>query len=729
MVSQTSGERAPARPSERRAWVAPGAPVNQLAAVAESRIRLWFALLTALTAYLGAWGSVAAMFPLGVWQAVQHDDLDHGWRWSERVVDTVAPEVLARVGWSRWVAIAIAFGVAVSALAYLTDSVRFGARFLQILGRALLGPFTHYFRVLDSHQAEDGLTPAEDRADLREVIEDLRGRAALRFDGEVHLWAAAGNDQPAFTFGNHRGAHVCLGPDLLNEDPRALRVRAILAHELAHVASGDLPLLAFVEGLTRTLPSLGIVVVAGVALTTFSRAPGARGFGFAFGLGLALCYATLFALARLLQTAAVRQREFDADAVAAMAFDDVGPVASALEHGLPDEALEPAETPRGVARLFSSHPDVGARVQHLEHILSGIPPARGATIVAAGLGAMLGPGAMFYALFPLLAFIPTWLLVSAHATLAQITGGALLLLMIRPGLELTVRHAVMVIALFSVGQLMGWALVGLPNVLSGHDMGEVSAMAIVLNSIVTIGYTFALRTLLPRSPSPWHFRSTTKTLIAVFTLAPTAALCAALLAGARGVPVKYALPGVIAFSAVVPLAVRLIWRARCQVCGQTSPARRSAWTFETARTELCGRCGSVPCAFWFQAEGDEYGTAHAGSRDHAVVRVLRPLALATLFAAFVCTNASLMTGASRAMEKDPGTPNAKLAAALIAAQGQSGEATSRCSTLTPLGALAGTSVRLFANELSGRFRCPDPLPVAAEPTDKSPLRVPQGAEP
>lgn len=182
--------------------------------------------------------------------------------------------------------------------------------------------------------------------------------------------------------------YVVVSPALLDRlDDR--ETRAVFAHELAHVANGDLWLVSLLlvpllwaerllaqarsgAGAARRLDSL----VEGILGATLAVAAGAVGW-------------TLRALSRAALVVVARGREYDADRGAAAITDDPAALAAAIERldgtTVPDEdgrdAAPPAETARAAAmtvvptvdrgplgRVAGTHPDTEDRVRRLTEL-------------------------------------------------------------------------------------------------------------------------------------------------------------------------------------------------------------------------------------------------------------------------------------------------------------------------------------------------------------------------
>ena len=146
-------------------------------------------------------------------------------------------------------------------------------------------------------------------------------------------------------------------------------VEAVLAHEIAHVANGDMVTLTLVQGVVNTFVILISRVIANVILSD----RGGRGTYFIVVMFLQV---VLGFFATMIVMWFSRRREFRADAGSAQLTSNAQMVAALealqrqhVEGELPDEVaafgIRPSKA-TGVRKLFSSHPPLEERIAALQ---------------------------------------------------------------------------------------------------------------------------------------------------------------------------------------------------------------------------------------------------------------------------------------------------------------------------------------------------------------------------
>lgn len=217
------------------------------------------------------------------------------------------------------------------------------------------------------------LTAARNREEqwLLSTVEELAKEAGIGMP-EVGVFPA---EQPnAFATGwNRNQALVAVSTGLLrNMGPS--EVRAVLAHEIGHVANGDMVTLALVQGVVNTF----VMFLARVAGFFVDRVllKNERGLGMGYFITSIVMELVLGMLAMTVVMWVSRRREFRADAFGArLAGRDA--MIAALERlrigdQLPDAMPATMQAfgirsghPRGFEALFRSHPPLEERIEAL----------------------------------------------------------------------------------------------------------------------------------------------------------------------------------------------------------------------------------------------------------------------------------------------------------------------------------------------------------------------------
>lgn len=217
------------------------------------------------------------------------------------------------------------------------------------------------------------LTAARNREEqwLLSTVEELAKEAGIGMP-EVGIFPA---EQPnAFATGwNRNQALVAVSTGLLrNMGPS--EVRAVLAHEIGHVANGDMVTLALVQGVVNTF----VMFLARVAGFFVDRVllKNERGLGMGYFITSIVMELVLGMLAMTVVMWVSRRREFRADAFGArLAGRDA--MIAALERlrigdQLPDAMPATLQAfgirsghPRGFEALFRSHPPLEERIEAL----------------------------------------------------------------------------------------------------------------------------------------------------------------------------------------------------------------------------------------------------------------------------------------------------------------------------------------------------------------------------
>jgi heat shock protein HtpX len=253
-------------------------------------------------------------------------------------------------------------GLNLGALLGFAMIMGFGGAFISLLISKLMAKWTTGAQVITQPQNAD-------EAWIVDTVRRLSERAGLQMP-EVAIYQGEPNAFATGAFKN--SALVAVSTGLLQGMTRE-EVEAVLAHEVAHIANGDMVTLTLVQGVLNTFVVF-LSRVIGYAVDSFLR----KGDSENTGPGIAY-YITSIVLDIVLGIAASivvawfsRQREFRADAGASELMGRKQPMINALtrlqhmqSEGLPP-SLQAMGINGGLGKMFSSHPPLEERIAALQ---------------------------------------------------------------------------------------------------------------------------------------------------------------------------------------------------------------------------------------------------------------------------------------------------------------------------------------------------------------------------
>ncbi len=208
----------------------------------------------------------------------------------------------------------------------------------------------------------------EAEAWLVETVRRLATKAGIGMP-EVAIYEG---DPNAFATGAFRNsALVAVSTGLLQSMNKA-EVEAVLGHEVAHVANGDMVTLTLIQGVVNTFVVFFARIVGSIVDKTVFRTE--RGTGPGYFITVIVCEIVFGVLASMIVAYFSRRREFRADAGAASYLGSPLPMVNALKRL---GGLEPGELPKamngfgiaskaGFMALFSTHPPLEERIAALQ---------------------------------------------------------------------------------------------------------------------------------------------------------------------------------------------------------------------------------------------------------------------------------------------------------------------------------------------------------------------------
>jgi heat shock protein HtpX len=256
-----------------------------------------------------------------------------------------------------------ATGLNLGALLVFAGLMGFGGAFISLWLSKPIAKWTTGARVIE--QPAD----ATERW-LVDTVANQASRAGIPTP-QVAVYEGAPN---AFATGATKNASlVAVSTGLLTSMTRD-EVEAVLAHEVAHVANGDMVTLTLIQGVVNTFVIFLARVVA-YAVDQFVRRDGEeRGPGIAFTITSVVCDLLFGLVASIIVAWFSRKREYRADRGAARIMGTPRPMIAALrrlggiDHAdLPKNLAASGIAGGGVLALFSSHPSCEDRIAALQH--------------------------------------------------------------------------------------------------------------------------------------------------------------------------------------------------------------------------------------------------------------------------------------------------------------------------------------------------------------------------
>ncbi|RID98549.1 protease HtpX [Simplicispira hankyongi] len=204
------------------------------------------------------------------------------------------------------------------------------------------------------------------------LVETVRGFAEKAGIGMPEVGIFEGDPNAFATGAFKNSALVAVSTGLLRNMTRE-EVQAVIGHEVAHIANGDMVTMTLIQGVMNTFVVF-LSRVIGYAVDSFlSRNNEQRsGPGIGYYVTTIVLDIVLGFLAAIIVAWFSRQREFRADAGSAQLMGQRQPMINALARL---GGLHPAELPKsmqamgiagGIGQLFSTHPPIEERIAALQ---------------------------------------------------------------------------------------------------------------------------------------------------------------------------------------------------------------------------------------------------------------------------------------------------------------------------------------------------------------------------
>jgi heat shock protein HtpX len=186
---------------------------------------------------------------------------------------------------------------------------------------------------------------------------------------EVAIFPADGPN--AFATGMRRNSALVAVSTGLLRGMRKNEIDAVLAHEIAHIANGDMITLALIQGVVNTFVIFLSRIVGHFVDRVILR--NERGHGIGYFISSIVAQILLGVLASIIVTWFSRRREFRADAGGAQYAGTANMIAAleALKSGvseLPDGMAASGIGGKKMAALFSTHPPLETRIEALRQL-------------------------------------------------------------------------------------------------------------------------------------------------------------------------------------------------------------------------------------------------------------------------------------------------------------------------------------------------------------------------
>ncbi len=209
---------------------------------------------------------------------------------------------------------------------------------------------------------------------LLETISELAQKSGIKMP-EVGVFPA--QESNAFATGwNRNNALVAVSAGLLNRFSRD-EVRAVLAHEMGHIANGDMITLSLIQGVINTFVMFFARIIGHLVDRVVLK--NERGHGIGFYITTFIAEMVLAVLASIIVMKFSRYREFRADAEGAK-LAGRGAMINALQRLQAEvEAQVPSSMPdsmyafgissgfkKNFSKLFASHPPLTERIAALQ---------------------------------------------------------------------------------------------------------------------------------------------------------------------------------------------------------------------------------------------------------------------------------------------------------------------------------------------------------------------------
>jgi heat shock protein HtpX len=261
-------------------------------------------------------------------------------------------------GFDKWLT---SEGINFAALLVFAAILGFGGSFISLALSKTIAKRSMGARVITTPNNET-------EAWLVETVDKLSRQAGIGMP-EVAIYEGSPN---AFATGARRNSSLVAVSTGLLQTMNRDEVEAVLGHEVAHIANGDMVTLTLIQGVLNTFVFflarvIGVIVDKAIFKTE-------RGVGPGYYITVILCQLVLGLLASIVVCYFSRRREYRADAGAADYLYQPNSMISALRtlgsmktKELPDTLKASGISGGKMSLIFSSHPPIEKRIAALQN--------------------------------------------------------------------------------------------------------------------------------------------------------------------------------------------------------------------------------------------------------------------------------------------------------------------------------------------------------------------------
>jgi heat shock protein HtpX len=262
-------------------------------------------------------------------------------------------------GLDRWLT---AEGINYSSLLVFSAVIGFGGAIISLLISKWMAKMSTGARVIDGTEGTTEMW-------LVQTVKNLAAKAEIGMP-EVAVFEGAPNAFATGAFKN--SALVAVSTGLLQSMSKE-EVEAVLGHEVAHVANGDMVTLTLIQGVVNTFVIFLSRIIGMIVDKAIFRTE--RGVGPGFFIASLVSQIVLGILASAIVAWFSRQREFRADRGSAQLLGSPQPMIAALARlgGVPAGEMPQAFEAHGIKQsrskflgLFASHPPIEVRIAALQ---------------------------------------------------------------------------------------------------------------------------------------------------------------------------------------------------------------------------------------------------------------------------------------------------------------------------------------------------------------------------